>query len=583
MSRKFSCFVISPIGVEGSETNRRANEVYEGVIQHVLKGYDVDCLRGDHNASSNHIGADVIRCIREADFCIVDISYPNCNVYYELGLADAMEVPVILLKEKSVDASKLPADVVSRKYTEYSLDGVAALMQSWSNLDAFVRPYVEELKAGTLRPQKGVPAEAPAAQPFQRTMQLPMDLRPKQALSQMEEAEHWELKKRIERLADRGAESELLQCLARYRTLCGDAAYVRMLRKYSSTSKEVWRCYLQCAVSWLAVDHHYCALDVTWLAALADGIRQGYAEQTHYEQVNDCCERVIAISRSFEEREVSLIDATGLFKRYSYEGAYYYQGLCHFNMYKQTGDRTFLKNASDDWVWVRIRSYDAEEAAERRSKRWFEVRETLAQAYLDEEHYRDARAEIEDALKEMDSAEASGNALPRWRRKALLELALEVYLSLELPEAEAVHQKLCGINEAEANLYRQQALKRIGKRKNRDNVFMALSEDERREKAIALMEKAVALCGSTVSPVNEQLKELNLPVDVDACRKSLTKNGTYRSVDEMERTLKDMKILQTLLKPKTAEAEMLKITGELLEKVQQSCKLMDAAVAEMLK
>jgi len=50
---------------------------------------------------------------------IVDLSAPNPNVYYELGLCDAIGKDYRLLKQAGVT---LPADLSGAHYIEYSLD-----------------------------------------------------------------------------------------------------------------------------------------------------------------------------------------------------------------------------------------------------------------------------------------------------------------------------------------------------------------------------------------------------------------------------------------------------------------------------
>ena len=145
MQKQYTCFFITPIGKAGSEINEIANEVYETLVIPALIGCNVRHLRGDENLNSNHIGMDVIQCVRDADLCLVDISYPNCNVYYELGLADALEKPVILMKEAEVNAADLPADVASRKYVEYSI-ARGRTAASRRDIAAAVRLYIEKME-----------------------------------------------------------------------------------------------------------------------------------------------------------------------------------------------------------------------------------------------------------------------------------------------------------------------------------------------------------------------------------------------------------------------------------------------------
>ena len=49
---------------------------------------------------------------------VVDVSAPNLNVYYELGLCHAVGKDVRIIKQLG---SKLPADLAGVQYIEYSL------------------------------------------------------------------------------------------------------------------------------------------------------------------------------------------------------------------------------------------------------------------------------------------------------------------------------------------------------------------------------------------------------------------------------------------------------------------------------
>lgn len=108
---KYQCFVISPIGNEGTEVYLEYKDLYELIICPALEIYDIEVKRGNHFVSDDKIDDSVIKNIQEADICICDISEPNPNVYYELGRRDETGKPIVLLKKKGTPQS--PVDIAT--------------------------------------------------------------------------------------------------------------------------------------------------------------------------------------------------------------------------------------------------------------------------------------------------------------------------------------------------------------------------------------------------------------------------------------------------------------------------------------
>ena len=95
-----NCFIISPIGESGSETRQNADDLRDLIIKPVLESFGFTVIRGDHRSEAGQIDIDVIRAVQESDLCIVDLSLPNTNVFYEFGRRDETGKPLILLKQK---------------------------------------------------------------------------------------------------------------------------------------------------------------------------------------------------------------------------------------------------------------------------------------------------------------------------------------------------------------------------------------------------------------------------------------------------------------------------------------------------
>ncbi|MBB5234849.1 hypothetical protein [Deinococcus budaensis] len=92
---------------------------YDDLIREaVLKAYpDVDITRADEIAMPGSISSDIVARIIHSDFVIADVTYPNPNVFYELGLRHASRVGTIIIKDRS--GPRVPFDIAHLRYIEY--------------------------------------------------------------------------------------------------------------------------------------------------------------------------------------------------------------------------------------------------------------------------------------------------------------------------------------------------------------------------------------------------------------------------------------------------------------------------------
>ena len=104
MNRRLSCFIIMPYSEE-------SDKVYHDAIVPVLQnlpGYNILTLRADSmGRSSITLKAHVENAVKSADFCVADVTGGNPNVIYELGYANAVGKPVILIGEAGTQKTLL--------------------------------------------------------------------------------------------------------------------------------------------------------------------------------------------------------------------------------------------------------------------------------------------------------------------------------------------------------------------------------------------------------------------------------------------------------------------------------------------
>lgn len=105
------CFVLMPFKPD-------LDELYEKVIRAaVTKTKILRCIRADEIYGPRPIIIDIWRSIRESSIIIADLTGRNPNVLYELGLAHAIQKPVILLSQNIDD---IPFDLKHLRIVIYS-------------------------------------------------------------------------------------------------------------------------------------------------------------------------------------------------------------------------------------------------------------------------------------------------------------------------------------------------------------------------------------------------------------------------------------------------------------------------------
>lgn len=113
-----TCFVIMPIGQDGSEIRKHSDMVYKHVIKKAIQEnrFDYQCIRADEVSRPNNIVRDIVQNLYDADVVIADLTGHNPNVFYELGARHALAGKTILIAS---DVSYLPFDLQSYRTIIY--------------------------------------------------------------------------------------------------------------------------------------------------------------------------------------------------------------------------------------------------------------------------------------------------------------------------------------------------------------------------------------------------------------------------------------------------------------------------------
>ena len=101
-------FVLTPFHPEFEKDFR--------TIKDICASVGLKCLRGDENHLAGDIFPEMLRLILKAELIIANINGRNPNVLYELGIAQAMDKPVIMISKQP---ENIPIDIKSRRFLIY--------------------------------------------------------------------------------------------------------------------------------------------------------------------------------------------------------------------------------------------------------------------------------------------------------------------------------------------------------------------------------------------------------------------------------------------------------------------------------
>jgi hypothetical protein len=98
-----------------------------------LQEAGVDVIRmGDMSAGAFWVER-IRQAVRDADFVIADVTGANPNILYELGMAEALQKPVVLLQD-SQSETRLPSDLAGYSWIRYERGNLGTLTHSVGNV-----------------------------------------------------------------------------------------------------------------------------------------------------------------------------------------------------------------------------------------------------------------------------------------------------------------------------------------------------------------------------------------------------------------------------------------------------------------
>lgn len=129
------CFIIMPISNNTNYPDGHFDRVYKYLINPACELAGFKAIRADEVNNTNYIALDIIKRIINSDMAICDLSSQNPNVLYELGIRQAFNKPVTLIKDK---VTKRIFDIQGFRDFEYDsnlrVDNIEREIESLSEL-----------------------------------------------------------------------------------------------------------------------------------------------------------------------------------------------------------------------------------------------------------------------------------------------------------------------------------------------------------------------------------------------------------------------------------------------------------------
>lgn len=113
-----TCFVVCPIGNEGSDARKRSDTLFKHVISLVCQECSFEPIRIDKENTNGSLTDEIIAHISNDDLVIADITDLNPNAFYEIGYRAALKKPAIHLMSKN---TSIPFDISSIRTFMYDL------------------------------------------------------------------------------------------------------------------------------------------------------------------------------------------------------------------------------------------------------------------------------------------------------------------------------------------------------------------------------------------------------------------------------------------------------------------------------
>lgn len=118
---------IDGVSIKSEELRGKYDDLIKEAILKARPNLEV--IRADDVSMPGTMTTDIITRLMHSDYVVADVTYPNPNVFYELGLRHACRSGTIIIKDKS--GPRVPFDIAHLRYFEY--ENTVAGLKNLSN------------------------------------------------------------------------------------------------------------------------------------------------------------------------------------------------------------------------------------------------------------------------------------------------------------------------------------------------------------------------------------------------------------------------------------------------------------------
>lgn len=118
------CFLVSPIGEDGSATRAYADTVRDAIVRPAARANGLQTVRADEITSPGNINDQVVEHLLHARLVVADLTELNPNVFYELAVRHSFGLPAVHIARRG---ERLPFDLATERVLWLDVEGLEAV------------------------------------------------------------------------------------------------------------------------------------------------------------------------------------------------------------------------------------------------------------------------------------------------------------------------------------------------------------------------------------------------------------------------------------------------------------------------
>ncbi len=134
------CFLVSPIGEDGSDERKRADGVRKAIVEPAATKLGLAVVRADDVSEPGTITTQIVEHLVGAKAVIADLTGGNPNVFYELAVRDAAGKGAVLIAERG---TILPFDKAQSRAIFFDSADLSSAWDASKELVEFLRASIE--------------------------------------------------------------------------------------------------------------------------------------------------------------------------------------------------------------------------------------------------------------------------------------------------------------------------------------------------------------------------------------------------------------------------------------------------------